>query len=48
MKLISPDFHNDANDKFEISISAPREAEADEKLKLYSEHEEPTSSKRKK
>ena len=33
MKLISPDFHNDANDKFEISISAPNEMEADEKLK---------------
>ena len=33
MKLISPDFHNDANDKFDISIFAPKEKEADEKLK---------------
>ena len=32
MKLISPDFHDDANDKFEISICAPKEAETDDKL----------------
>lgn len=33
MKLISPDFHDDAKDKFEISISAPSELDADDKLK---------------
>lgn len=32
MKLISPDFHDDANDKFEISIYAPKEEETDSKL----------------
>jgi len=32
MKLISPDFHNDADDKFEINIYAPREKNADEEL----------------
>lgn len=33
MKLISPDFHDDVIDKFEISISAPNELATDEKLK---------------
>ena len=33
MKLISPDFHDDVIDKFEISISAPNELAVDEKLK---------------
>ena len=32
MKLISPDFHNENEDKFEISIDAPREKEKDDQL----------------
>ena len=32
MKLISPDFHNGNEDKFEISIVAPREKEKDDQL----------------
>lgn len=32
MKLISPDFHNEAEDKFEITIDAPFELEKDKEL----------------